>query len=169
MTTRTAWLASTVLALLCVAACGRHENASVQNKATAGPTAFDLEAARSIIAQKNAAFTAAHVAGDVAAIDAMFTRDATSLPPGAEPAHGPAALHALTVDYLKSGVTAFTERTTSLYGDADLLIDQGEYVVTYGPDHTVERGKYLNVWKKEGGTWKIHANIWNASPASTAP
>jgi ketosteroid isomerase-like protein len=99
----------------------------------------------------------------------MFTRDATSFPPGAEPAHGPAALHALTVDYLKSGVTAFTERTTSLYGDADLLIDQGEYVVTYGPDHTVERGKYLNVWKPEDGTWKIHANIWNTSPANASP
>lgn len=169
MTKRTAWIASTVLALLCVTAYGRHETATDQNKVAAAPADFDLEAARTIIAQKNAAFTAAHVAGDVAAIDAMFTRDATSFPPGAEPAHGPAELHALTVEYLKSGVTAFTERTTSLYGDADMLIDQGEYVVTYGPDHTVERGKYLNVWKPEDGTWKIHANIWNTSPANTAP
>jgi ketosteroid isomerase-like protein len=154
---------------MCVVACDRNENTGGQKKATATPPAFDLEAARTIIAQKNAAFTAAHVAGDVAAIDAMFTRDATSFSPGAAPAHGPAALHALTVDYLKSGVTAFTERTTSLYGDADLLIDQGEYVVTYGPDHTVERGKYLNVWKPEDGTWKIHANIWNTTPANASP
>ena len=169
MTIGIARLASIALALLRAAACARHEGASTQATLAAAPAAFDLEAARTIIAQKNAAFTAAHVAGDVAAIDAMFTRDATSFPPGAGPAHGPAALHALTGDYLRSGVTAFTERTTSLYGNSEMLIDQGEYVVTYGPEHTTERGKYLNVWKPEDGTWKIHANIWNASPANAAP
>lgn len=50
------------------------------------------------------------------------------------------------------------------------MIDQGTYVVSYGPDSVVERGKYLNVWKQEDGTWKIYANMWNtsASPAATA-
>ncbi len=64
-----------------------------------------------LIEQKNAAFTKAHVDGDVAALDAMFTRDATSLPPGGEPAVGPAAINALTVDFLKAGIKTFTERT----------------------------------------------------------
>jgi ketosteroid isomerase-like protein len=118
-----------------------------------------------VIEQKNAQFTQAHVAGDVATIDAMFTRDATSFPPGAEPAVGPEALHALTVNFLKVGITTFTERTTTLYGNSELLIDQGEYEITYGPRNTVERGKYVNVWKQEDGAWKIQTNIWNESPA----
>jgi ketosteroid isomerase-like protein len=131
---------------------------------------FDLQAACAVVAQKNAAFTAAHVTGDVATIDAMFTRDARALPPGAEPVIGVAALHAFTVEYLRSGVKAFEEQTTDCYGNGDLLVDQGAYVVTYGPDNTVERGKYLNVWVQEDGTWKIRANIWNTSPpAGTAP
>ena len=62
----------------------------------------------------------------------------------------------------------FTERTTDLYGNGELLIDEGEYEITYGPDNTVERGKYVNVWKQEDGTWKIHTNIWNTSPALPA-
>lgn len=151
-----------VLALLLVWSC------SGQPDPAQAPPAFDLLAARALIEQKNAQFTAAHIAGDVAAIDAMFTRDAKSFPPGAEAVVGPEALHTLTVDYLKSGITAFTEKTTDLYGTADLLIDQGEYSVTYGPENTVERGKYLNVWKQEDGEWKIHANIWNTSPTLTA-
>ena len=134
-----------------------------------GAPPFDLAAARVIIERKNAEFTAAHVAGDVATIDAMFTRDAKAFPPGAEVASGPEALHTLTVEYLKSGVKAFTEQTMDLYGTSELLIDQGEYSVTYGPENTVERGKYLNVWKQENGEWRIHANIWNASPAVAAP
>jgi ketosteroid isomerase-like protein len=151
------------LALLLVSACGTREVDLPQGESKAAAS-IDLAAVRSIIERKNAQFTAAHVAGDVAAIDAMFTRDAKSFPPGSEAAVGPAALHALTVEYLKSGIKAFTEQTTDLYGTSEVLIDQGEYSVTYGPDNTIERGKYLNVWKQEDGEWRIQANIWNTSP-----
>jgi len=160
--------ATALLALLLVWSCRSEPDRGGSGRSQPESVPFDLSAARTIIEQKNAQFTAAHVAGDVATIDAMFTRDARSFPPGADAAIGSAALHTLTVEYLKSGIKAFTERTTDLYGDGDLLIDQGEYVVTYGPDNTVERGKYLNVWKQEDGTWKIHANIWNTSPTSAA-
>ena len=158
----------TCLALLLVWACGSQDDTGHTDPPAAEPASFDLSAARDIIERKNAEFTSAHVAGDVATIDAMFTRNAKSFPPGAEAAVGPAALHTGTVEYLKSGIKAFSERTTDLYGNADLLVDQGEYEVTYGPDNTVERGKYLNVWKQEDGAWKIHANIWNTNPTGAA-
>jgi ketosteroid isomerase-like protein len=159
---------SMALAPLLVCSCADREAGGQQGvpQATAN---FDLSAARSIIERKNAQFTAAHVAGDAATIDAMFTRDAKSFPPGSEVAIGAAALHTLTVEYLKSGIKSFTEQTTDLYGTSEILIDQGEYSVTYGPNNAVERGKYLNVWKQEDGEWRIHANIWNTSPPLTAP
>ena len=124
----------------------------------------DLAAMRAIIEQKYEQFTKAHVEGDVATIDAMFTRDAKSFPPGGEAAVGPAAIHDLTVEYLKAGVKEFREVTTDFYGNAELLIDQGTYTMTWGPDNTTERGKYLNVWRQEDGVWKIHANIWKIAP-----
>ncbi len=160
----------TVTLVLLLAGSCRSQDGSGQPDRPPGPAApFDLGAARAIIEQRNAQFTAAHVAGDVATIDAMFTRDAKSFPPAAEAAIGPEALHTLTVEYLKSGIKTFSEHTTDLYGTGELLVDQGEYTVTYGPESTVERGKYLNVWKQEDGEWKIHANIWNASPTLAVP
>lgn len=145
-----------VLAVVLASACGKPEPPA---------QSFDLAAMRTMIEQKNEQFTRAHVEGDVATIDAMFTRDAKSFPPGAEAASGPAAIHDLTVEYLKAGIKEFREETTDVYGNGELLVDQGNYVITYGPDNTVERGKYLNVWRQEDGVWKIHANIWNSSPA----
>jgi hypothetical protein len=71
----------------------------------------------------------------------------------------------LTEEYLKAGVQAFREDTTDFYGNQDMLVDAGTYVMTYGADSTIEHGKYLNVWKQEDGAWKIHTNIWNTSPA----
>ena len=70
----------------------------------------------------------------------------------------------MTEEYLKAGVQAFREDTTDFYGNQDLLADAGTYVMTYGAGHTVEHGKYLNLWKQEDGAWKIHMNIWNTSP-----
>lgn len=127
------------------------------------PAAFDLADARTQIAARNAAFTRAHVTGDRAAIDAMFTDDAKVLPPGADPVVGRAAIDRLTAEYIAYGITDFREETTDLYGNAELLVDQGRYTMTYGKEGTVERGKYLNVWKFVDGQWKLHSNIWNAN------
>lgn len=160
--------ATAFLTLSLAMSCGTQNSSRSASAPPQGPGAFDVRAACAIVERRNAEFTSAHVAGNIATIDAMFTRDAKSFPPGADAVTGSAALHAFTVEYLKSGVKEFREQTTDCYGNGDLLVDQGTYVVTYGPDNTVERGKYLNVWMQENGAWKIHANIWNTSPKSAA-
>lgn len=144
--------------------CAREPDASTR----ADAVAFDLAAARATIAQHNQRFTAAHVSGDVATIDAFFLPDARSFPPGAPAAIGIDAIHALTVDFLKAGVTEFREETTAFYGNAELVVDEGAYFLAYGQGLT-ERGKYINVWKQVNGEWRIQANIWNADPAPAAP
>ena len=107
--------------------------------------------------------------GDAPLIDNMFTRDAKVLPPESPPVIGRTAIAKLTADYIAFGITEFTEETTDFYGNDDLLIDQGNYVMVYGKEKTVEKGKYVNVWKKEDGSWKIYSNIWNTNaPAAPA-
>jgi ketosteroid isomerase-like protein len=39
--------------------------------------------------------------------------------------------------------------------------------MVYGKDKTTEHGKYLNVWRKENGDWKIYSNMWNANAPAT--
>lgn len=70
---------SLALAALLAVGCIREPDVGSRPEALA----FDLEAARTIIAQYNEQFTDAHVSGDVAAIDAIFLPDARSYPPGA--------------------------------------------------------------------------------------
>ena len=148
----------------CVAGCSPASPPAATAAADAAP-AFDLAAARKVIEANNARFTQAHVSGDQATIDAMFTTDARSLPPGSEPVLGRDAIAKLTADYLAYGVHEFTEETTDFYGDATLLVDQGNYRMVYGKEKVEETGKYLNVWVQEGGVWKIRTNIWNTNAA----
>lgn len=152
---RALWLA---LVLATVSAC-----------AAPAPAPFDLEAARREIAELNTRFTQAHLTGDVARIDSLFTADATSYPPGGAAVTGTQALHDFTVAYIAAGLSAFREESTDFYGNAEFVVDAGTYVVTYGPDKVTERGKYLNVWKRVDGAWRIQSNIWNAdAPAAPA-
>ena len=126
---------------------------------------FDLAAVRKIVEENNSRFTRAHVTGDAAVIDNMFTVDAKCLPPESEPVIGRAAIAKLTAQYIAFGISEFREETTDFCGNEDLVVDQGNYVMIYGKEKTMEKGKYVNVWKKEDGTWKIYANIWNSNAA----
>lgn len=147
-----------VLACLLASACNGPATAS--SRAELAP--FDLEATRRLIGELNTRFTQAHITGDIAAIDSMLASDAKSFPPGGAAVTGVQAMHDFTVEYVKAGITEFREETTDFYGNADLIVDAGVYVVTYGPEHVTERGKYLNVWKHVNGNWKIQSNMWNS-------
>lgn len=160
---RTHMVSIAIGALAAAGACAAPSSTRADAKA------FDLAVTRAQIIAQNARFTQAHVAGDSVTIDSMFTADARSLPPGGEAAIGLPAIHALTMDYLKSGITEFREETVDFYGTAAYVVDQGTYVLTYGQPSVTERGKYLNVWKQVDGRWRIQTNIWNTStPASPA-
>ncbi len=126
---------------------------------------FDLSATRKIINEKNARFTNAHVIGDSVGMMDIFTDDARVLAPNADPVTGREAIEVMTSEYLKFGITEFREETTAFYGNEDLLIDQGNYVMVYGPEKTTEHGKYLNVWRQVNGEWKIYSNMWNTNAA----
>jgi ketosteroid isomerase-like protein len=153
-----------LLAALFAIGCGGqpHAGAGVED------APFDLQATRELIAQQNKQFTQAHISGDVAAIDAMFLSDSRSYPPGAAAAIGLPAIHALTVDFLAAGITEFREESTAFSGDAEHVIDECVYVLRYGAGVT-ERGKYLNVWKRVNGNWRIQSNIWNTDPPVSTP
>jgi ketosteroid isomerase-like protein len=150
-------------ALAIVGAC------AAPSRPRAEALAFDISATRALIIAQNARFTQAHIAGDSVTIDSMFTADARSLPPGAAAAIGLPAIHALTMEYLKTGITEFREETVDFYGTADYVVDQGTYVMTYGQPSVSERGNYLNVWKQVDGRWRLQTNIWNTNAAVAPP
>jgi ketosteroid isomerase-like protein len=145
-----------------VVGCGQSATTAVASSPP-GAAGFDPGELKPLIEARTAQFTQAHVDGDRALIDSMFTDDATVLPPNADPVIGRPAIDQLTAEYLAYGISEFREETTNFYGTAELLIDQGNYIMVYGEDQTVEKGKYLNVWKLVDGDWKIYSNIWNTN------
>ena len=143
------------LALL-VLGCNQHQK-----------PAFDVAAMKKIIGEKNNQFTKAHITGDTTFLNNIFTQDAKAFPPNSDVVTGRSAIAAVNSQWVNFDIKEFREETTAFYGNEDYLIDEGNYYVRYGKDNTIDKGKYLNVWKKEDGDWKIFTNMWNTNMPAT--
>ncbi|PWT95689.1 MAG: hypothetical protein C5B52_17385 [Bacteroidetes bacterium] len=129
---------------------------------------FDLTAMKKIIEEKNTAFAKAFVSGDSASMVNHYTVDGKIFPPNSEAVIGHAAIGPLISEYLKFGIKEFRDETTALYGNEDNLIEEGNFFMGDGKGKTIDKGKYIGIWKKIDGEWKVYSNMFNSSlpPAS---
>ena len=149
-------------------ACTNHDTSSVEDTRDTTAT-FDVAAMKEIINDKNNQFTQAHVTGDTAFLNTIFSRDARIFAPNTDVVTGRAAIAKLNAEYVSFGINEFLEETTRLYGNENYLINEGNYLMRYGVDNTIEKGKFINIWKHEDGEWKLYSNIWNSNtPVNSA-
>lgn len=114
------------------------------------------------------AFEQAFNRDDIAACVALFTEDAQILPQ-----HGPIVSGRDGIEqFLKDQMTpvvSFNTQTDMTLVRQDIAIEQGQYRVRdlrRGAD--IELGKYLHVWRKVDGDWKLYRIIYNTDVAPQA-
>jgi uncharacterized protein (TIGR02246 family) len=112
-------------------------------------------------AETTGAFEQAFTRHDLDAVLDLFTDDAQILPQ-----HGRAVAGREEIEqYFKDSMTprvAFDTETDMTLVSGDLGVEQGRYRVRdlrRGSD--VEEGKYLHVWRRTAGGWKLHRIIYN--------
>jgi uncharacterized protein (TIGR02246 family) len=112
----------------------------------------------------------AATAGDGEAIAALYTSDATLLPPGEPIVKGEAAKKYF-VDFGNGFAGPVELNTTSVEGSGDLAVVVGTYRMTLTPKKAgakplpTDEGKYIEIMKRqEDGSWKIQHDIWNQNP-----
>lgn len=163
MKLRTTLLLGTLLSGTLLSSC--NSNPPESGKESKEITGFDINAAQAIVQEKTNRFTAAHITKDTAYLNRIFTDDARVLPPNSDIVTGKKAISQLNTDWVNYGIHEFEEVSTSFYGNAEYVIDEGTYRLIYGDDNIVDSGKYINIWKSIDGEWKIYSNIWNTSLA----
>ena len=110
--------------------------------------------------------------GNAGAVVALYAEDAVLMPPNALPARGSAAIkEAIAKDIAeskKAGV-AFVLGTNDEVGiSGDMAWHSGAYFVMDKANKPVDTGKYLEVWERKGGKWRVTRDIWNSNGAATA-
>ena len=117
----------------------------------------------------NQAWSKAYNAGDADAIVALHAEDAVVNPPGVPAARGHAAIReTLAKDIAasaKAGVTLNIGSATDVGVSGDLAWEWGTFTATDKSGATVDAGKYVTVYAKQGGKWVIVRDIWNSDAA----
>lgn len=101
-------------------------------------------------------------AGDLAGIVALYTEDARLLPPNAGLAEGSEAIREIFGGWIESGMKGDLE-TVETGVDGDLGYRVGTYTVETADGSVADRGKFIEIWERVGGEWKITNDIWNSS------
>jgi uncharacterized protein (TIGR02246 family) len=143
--------------LLCLSACA----------APTGPTPLDPAALKTAIEANNTAWAAAANKGDAAAVAAMYTENATMLPPGMDIQQGRAAVQQTVERLGKAGIrnVSFTALDVAQVGP-DTAREIGKFSLeARGPKNKwlTEEGKYVVVWKLVNGKWLLDVDIWNTN------
>jgi uncharacterized protein (TIGR02246 family) len=99
---------------------------------------------------------------DAAAFAALYTAGAKLLPPHSDFVEGGPAIQAYWAAALERGMTEASLETVEVEVLGDMAIEVGRYQMGAG-GQTVDRGKYIVVWKNENGDWKLHRDVWNSS------
>jgi hypothetical protein len=76
---------------------------------------------------------------------------------------GREAIERLWQSFLEAGVKGMTLTTLEVEAAGHTAYEVGTYMVTGDGGNPLDNGKYLVVWKLDGGQWKLHRDIWNTS------
>lgn len=132
-----------------------------------GNTTFDSAAMRKVIDEKNNEFAKAFISGDSITMINHYTSDAKLFPPNSAVVIGRNAISDLVQQYLKYGIKEFKDETMAVYGNGDDVIEEGTLFMGDGKGNTIDRGKYICVWRKVNDGWKVFSNMWNTSLPAT--
>ncbi len=126
-------------------------------------TVSSAEDARAAIEAGSKAFMAAVARGDAAAIAALYTSTAEVLPPGGQAVQGREAIQKVFHGGIDAGMNDLTLTTLELEVHGDTAHEVGTWVVKGKDGGTADTGKFIVIWKNEGGKWRLHRDIWNSN------
>jgi uncharacterized protein (TIGR02246 family) len=164
------------VALAIVAGC--QKQTAEETGTTEETPAVDVAAARQAIESSSTAWQTAALAGDAAAIAALYDEDAVLMPPNAPRQVGRPAIQAHMAEMMTATpITALTITTDAvdISSTGDLAYSTGAYAITLTPpggSPIQDTGKWLAVFENYGGQWLYVADTWNSDlpiPGMEAP
>ena len=106
--------------------------------------------------------------GDLDAVVAFYAADGSLVWPGQAAFHGTAAIRGAWQDMFRQykGLNLrFTPERIDVAGDGGLASDFGAVALGYDDDKGRQEvtAKYLVVWRKDGGEWKVLYDSYNSN------
>jgi ketosteroid isomerase-like protein len=119
------------------------------------------------IKEMDAKWVAAFKQRDFATIESLYASNGLLLPSNSPPVESPKAIVAVWKSWseLPNVEVVFGASRVEASSTCDLAYDYGWYTFAFDSENgrVSDKGKYVVVWKKVGGSWKVAADIFNTN------
>ncbi len=116
---------------------------------------------RSAIEAANKRFVEAFSKGDAARIADMYAEGARVMPPNSPMVQGRQKIQELWQSFINTGAK-LTLSTSDVEAQGNVLYEVGTYELIF-PANKRDAGKYVVVWRRQKGDWKLAVDIWNSN------
>ncbi|MCA1633871.1 MAG: DUF4440 domain-containing protein [Acidobacteria bacterium] len=116
---------------------------------------------RNAIEAANKRFVEALSKGDAARIADMYAEGARVLPPNSPMVQGRQRIQEFWQSFINAGAK-LTLSTSDVEAQGNVAYEVGTYELIF-PDNKRDAGKYVVVWRRQKGDWKLAVDIWNSN------
>jgi uncharacterized protein (TIGR02246 family) len=96
---------------------------------------------------------------DAHAISLLYTADGMVVSQASPSVRGRQALEELNQYYFDFGVAAIEVHTQEMYPVGDMLCELGTAEAFTGSGKVLSANRYMTLWKKEDGKWRVHRDF----------
>ncbi|MCA6073987.1 YybH family protein [Fulvivirga sedimenti] len=121
---------------------------------------FDMTRAEKEIEKRLRDYEDALSEGDAVRLGNLYTADAEILHDGKPNTVGRENITKVFASMIEGGTTVSGFTTTGLWGNEEMLVEQGNGYFAPADGSWKSSGDYLLVWKKVDGEWKIFRDTW---------
>ena len=144
-----------------IAACN-NPSSSGNSSVKADSSGNDSESVKAFIRKEALLWGEEVRRGDSTAMAAHYSSDAIVMPSNSEPVKGNDIL-SFWGGALRMGVKDLKLDITDISGGGDMYAETGNLELFGADNKLLDKGKYVVVWKKEDGNWKMYRDIWNSN------
>jgi len=108
-------------------------------------------------------FMSAFSQGNAAEIASLYTENGQFLPPNGGFVTGRQAIQDTFQSFMNSGVKEIKLQALEVEGYGDTASEVGKYILEGAAGEVIDEGKFVVIWRKEAGKWKLHRDIINTS------
>lgn len=130
---------------------------------------FSLDSVKAAIEASNKVFGECWATGDSVRFAGCYTTDACINPPNLPRMCGSKAITAFFNGGYQMGVRNIKITTEEVMGEAGGVAEMGTYEMFGDKNMSLDKGKFIVVWKQENGKWKMHRDVWNSDTTPPPP
>jgi ketosteroid isomerase-like protein len=129
---------------------------------------FDLANAKKEIEAANQEITQFMAKGDSVGLAAAYSTDGALMLNNIPSVKGKENLTKVWGGFMNAGIGGVELKTLEVWGDENFITEEGLFTTKSKEGAQLDKGKYLVVWKKEDGKWKLHRDLSNSDlPVAT--